>query len=68
MLDHLVDIGVETIWITPFFKSTMLDMGYDVENYTAIEPTYGTMNDFDVLMEELKKRGNTSTVFPNPLL
>lgn len=65
MLDHLVDLGVETVWITPFFKSTMLDMGYDIENYTAIEPTYGTMHDFEELMKELKERG-MSTVFFNP--
>lgn len=63
MLDHLVDLGVETVWITPFFKSSMLDMGYDVENYTAIETTYGTMNDFDELMKELKKRGEVILVF-----
>lgn len=57
MLDHFVDLGVETLWITPFFKSTMENLGYDVANYTDIEPIYGTMKDFEDLAMESKKRG-----------
>lgn len=56
-LDHFVDLGVETIWISPFFKSPMRDLGYDVANYTEVDPLFGSMEDFDELVEEMKKRG-----------
>lgn len=55
-LDHFVDLGVETIWINPVFKSPMQDLGYDVENYTMIDPIFGTMDDFDELISEMNKR------------
>ncbi|KAK7585973.1 hypothetical protein V9T40_000152 [Parthenolecanium corni] len=55
-LDHFVEMGVETIWITPFFKSPMVDMGYDVADFVGIDPVFGTMEDFDQLMREMKKR------------
>lgn len=60
-LDHFVDLGIETIWISPFFKSPMQDLGYDVSDYMDIDPTYGTMADFDQLMEEMRKRGKHLT-------
>ncbi|XP_027848442.1 maltase 2-like isoform X2 [Aphis gossypii] len=55
-LDHFVDLGIETLWIGPFFKSPMDDMGYDVEDYRMIDPIYGTMDDFNELVKEMKKR------------
>src|SRR5437763_10701599 len=48
-LDYLKDLGVDAIWITPFFPSPQVDFGYDVSDYEAIDPMYGTMADFDAL-------------------
>ncbi len=55
-LDYLRDLGVDAIWITPFFPSPQVDFGYDVSDYEAIDPMYGTMKDFDHLQAEAKKR------------
>ena len=56
-LDYLKDLGVNAIWITPCFPSPQVDFGYDVSDYEAIDPMYGTMADFDQLVAEAKKRG-----------
>lgn len=48
--DHLVDLGIDAIWISPFFKSPMKDFGYDVADYRAIDPLFGNMDDFDELV------------------
>ncbi len=58
MLDYFVDLGVETLWLTPFYKSPQFDTGYDIANYTDIDPIFGTFDDFDELVKEMKKRGN----------
>jgi alpha-glucosidase len=55
-LDYLHELGVDAIWITPCFPSPQVDFGYDVSNYEAIDPMYGTMKDFDRLISEAKKR------------
>ncbi|ABF39361.1 alpha amylase, catalytic region [Candidatus Koribacter versatilis Ellin345] len=55
-LDYLKELGVDGIWISPCFPSPQVDFGYDVSDYTAIAPEYGTMADFDRLMAEAKKR------------
>lgn len=55
-LDYLKDLGVDAIWITPFYPSPQIDYGYDISDYTAIDPDYGTMADFDRLIAEAKKR------------
>ena len=55
-LDYLRDLGVDAIWITPFFPSPQVDFGYDVSDYQAIDPQYGTMADFDRLVAEAAKR------------
>ena len=55
-LDYLKGLGVDAIWITPFYPSPQVDYGYDIANYTAIDPAYGTMADFDRLVSEAKKR------------
>jgi alpha-glucosidase len=55
-LDYLNKLGVDAIWITPCFPSPQVDFGYDVSDYEAIDPMYGTMADFDRLSAEAKKR------------
>jgi alpha-glucosidase len=55
-LDYLEDLGVDAIWITPMYPSPQVDFGYDIADYTALDPQYGTMADFDHLMAEAKKR------------
>ena len=56
-LDYLKTLGVDAIWLTPFYVSPQVDNGYDVANYTAIDPAYGTIDDFDELVAESKARG-----------
>jgi alpha-glucosidase len=56
-LDYLRDLGVDAIWITPCYPSPQVDFGYDVSDYEAIDPMYGTLRDFDRLLGEAKKRG-----------
>src|SRR5437899_1733859 len=55
-LDYLHDLGIGAIWITPMYPSPLVDFGYDVADYAAIDPLYGTLEDFDHLMAEAKKR------------
>lgn len=55
-LDYLKDLGVEGIWISPFYPSPMADNGYDVSDYTGIHPLFGTMEDFDLLIREIHNR------------
>jgi alpha-glucosidase len=55
-LDYLKDLGVDAIWITPMYPSPQIDFGYDVSNYEAIDPQFGTMADFDHLASEAKQR------------
>ncbi|WP_286808375.1 alpha,alpha-phosphotrehalase [Leclercia sp. UBA2479] len=56
-LDYLQTLGVDAIWLTPFYISPQVDNGYDVANYTAIDPTYGTLDDFDELVAGAHARG-----------
>ncbi len=49
-LDYLQDLGVDAIWLSPIYPSPMVDFGYDVADYTAIHPAFGTMADFDRLV------------------
>ena len=55
-LDYLKDLGVDIIWLSPVYKSPFVDQGYDVADYYAIDPLFGTMEDFDTLLAEAKKR------------
>ena len=54
-LDYLADLGVDAIWIAPFYPSPQVDFGYDISDYNAIDPQYGTMADFERLVAEAKK-------------
>lgn len=56
-LDHIQDLGFETIWFSPFFSSPQEDWGYDVSDYRQIAPEYGTLADVEQLIAEIHKRG-----------
>ncbi|MBM5596489.1 alpha,alpha-phosphotrehalase [Listeria seeligeri] len=55
-LDYLQKLGIEMIWINPFYPSPQNDNGYDISNYTAVDPLFGTMDDVSTLIRESKKR------------
>ncbi len=55
-LDYIKDLGIETIWFSPFYESPQADFGYDIMNYRDIALEYGTMEDCDRLIQELHKR------------
>ena len=55
-LDYLQWLGVDAVWISPIFPSPMADFGYDVSDYTAIHPLFGTLDDFDRLVTEAHRR------------
>jgi len=56
-LDYLESLGITMVWMNPFFESPMVDNGYDVSNYRAIQPRYGSMEDFQNMLDGLHKRG-----------
>ena len=56
-LDYLASLGVDVIWLSPVYKSPNDDNGYDISDYKAIQPEFGTMEDFDRLLAEAKARG-----------
>ncbi len=55
-LDYLKWLGVDAIWLSPIFASPMADFGYDISDYTAVHPLFGTMEDFDRLLAEVHRR------------
>lgn len=55
-LDYLKMLGIDIIWVSPIYQSPFVDQGYDISDYYAIDPAFGTMNDFEELLEETKKR------------
>ena len=56
-LDYVESLGVDMVWMNPFFESPLVDNGYDVSNYRAIHPRYGTMEDFDEMLKGFHDRG-----------
>lgn len=56
-LDHIQDLGVETVWVSPFFASPQLDFGYDVTDYEDVAQEYGTLEDAQRLIDECHARG-----------
>jgi oligo-1,6-glucosidase len=56
-LDHLETLGVDAIWLSPIYVSPHDDNGYDISDYQAIDPVFGTMDDFDELVAEVHRRG-----------
>ncbi len=56
-LDHLAELGVDVLWLSPVYPSPQDDNGYDISNYTDIEPVFGTLGDFDALLAGAHDRG-----------
>lgn len=56
-LDYVASLNVDAIWISPFFMSPMKDFGYDVANFREVDPIFGTMHDFEILMEKAHSLG-----------
>ena len=56
-LDYIASLGVDAIWISPFFKSPMADFGYDIADYREVDPLFGTMADFDALLAKAHRLG-----------
>ena len=56
-LDYLVELGVDAIWVSPFYPSPMADFGYDVADYTGVDPMFGTLADFDELIAAVHAKG-----------
>lgn len=56
-LDYIKGLGVDIVWICPIYKSPQVDMGYDISDYRAIDPRYGSMEDVDQLIDGLHRRG-----------
>ncbi len=56
-LDHIQNLGVKTVWLSPIYPSPMHDFGYDVADYVGINPMFGTMDDFDALLADIHARG-----------
>lgn len=55
-LDYLKELGIDIIWLSPIYQSPFVDQGYDISDYYRIDETFGTMEDFDTLLAEAKKR------------
>ena len=56
-LDYLEWLGVDAIWVPPFYRSPMADFGYDVSDHTAVDPVFGTLRDFDDLLAQAHDKG-----------
>jgi trehalose-6-phosphate hydrolase len=56
-LDYLKGLGIDAIWLTPVYQSPMIDNGYDIADYYSINPDFGTMADFDELLQQAHQRG-----------
>lgn len=56
-LDHLVDTGVNGVWLSPIMESPQIDQGYDISNYYKIDPRFGTLEDLKLLIEKAHENG-----------
>ena len=56
-LGYIADLGVDALWVSPFFRSPFKDFGYDVSDYRAVDPLFGSLSDFDTLLKEAQRLG-----------
>ena len=56
-LDYLADLGVDALWLSPFYPTPDADFGYDISDHVDVDPRFGSLQDFDVLVEASHKRG-----------
>lgn len=56
-LGHVADLGVDAVWLSPFFTSPQRDFGYDISDYCGVDPMFGTLEDFDALVKEAHRLG-----------
>lgn len=56
---YFKELGVDAVWLSPIYTSPMADFGYDIANFTDIDPTFGTMQDFDDLVTKFRELGET---------
>ncbi|WP_346121561.1 alpha-amylase family glycosyl hydrolase, partial [Micromonospora coerulea] len=56
-LDHLAELGVDAVWLSPFYPSPQADAGYDVADYRDVDPLFGRLGDADKMIAEAKARG-----------
>jgi alpha-glucosidase len=56
-LDHLVRLGVDAVWLSPFYRSPMKDFGYDVADHCDVDPVFGTLADFDAVVDDAHAHG-----------
>lgn len=56
-LDHLAELGVDAVWLSPFYRSPQADAGYDVADYRDVDPLFGTLADFDAMLEKAHRLG-----------
>ena len=56
-LDYCAGLDIDAVWLSPIYPSPMADFGYDVADYTAVDPMFGTLDDFDTLIERTSQRG-----------
>lgn len=61
-LEHVARLGVDAIWVSPFFKSPMRDFGYDVADYCDVDPIFGTLADFDAMVKRAHELGLKVTI------
>src|SRR3979490_3176613 len=56
-LEHIASLGVDAVWLSPFFKSPMKDFGYDISDYNDVDPMFGTLADFRLLVARAHELG-----------
>ena len=66
-MDYFVDLGVETIWLSPIYKSPTADFGYDISDFQDIDPIFGTLDDFRDLVAAIHERGIMNFWYIPPL-